>query len=111
MVCLAVFTGLHWNSPRWNDNYIGLLADIVGASAGIAVAFTIVVEGLGTMVLLIPARIKKLKAEGRAEGRKEQKARLEEAYKRFGVEVDGKVMLPRTPEMERFLAGEEPAEE
>jgi hypothetical protein len=102
---LAVFTGLHWNSPRWNDDYIGLLADIAGTSAGIAVAFTIVVEGLGSMVLLIPARIKKLKDQGRAEGRKAQKDRLEEAYKRFGFEVDGKLVLPRTPEVEEFLSG------
>ena len=50
------------------------------------------------------------RSEGRMEGRKEerkrQRQREDEAYARFGVEVDGVLMLPRTPEVERFLAGE-----
>ena len=32
--------------------------------------------------------------------------RWNEAFARFGVEVDGVVMLQWTPEVERFLAGE-----
>ena len=59
------------------------------------------------MVLLIPQAVKKImekgRAEGRAEGRTEQRNRREEAYRRFGVEVDGVKMLPMTPEVEDFL--------
>lgn len=58
------------------------------------------------MVLLIPAAVKKLKEEGRQEGRKEQRNRINEAYERFGIEVNGVLTLPRTPEVERFLSGE-----
>ena len=67
------------------------------------------------MVLLIPATYKWIKekgiaegkAEGKAEGeaseRKAQKKRLDEAYRRYGVEIDGNLVLPRTPEVQRFL--------
>ena len=50
-------------------------------------------------MLLIPARIRELKRQGRQEQRK----RVKEAYERFGVEVDGVVMLPDTPEVREFL--------
>ena len=53
-------------------------------------------------MLLIPARIKELKRQGR----REERARYREAYRRFGVEVDGVVMLPDTPEVQAFLDGE-----
>ena len=47
--------------------------------------------------------------EGRKEGRKEererQRLRDKDAYAKFGVEVNGVLMLPRTPAVERFLAG------
>ena len=46
------------------------------------------------------------RTEGRNEERKRQRQREDEAYARFGVEVEGVLMLPRTPEVERFLAGE-----
>ena len=55
------------------------------------------------MVLLIPQAVKKIMEKGRAEGRAEQRNRREEAYKRFGVEVDGVMMLPNTPEVQGFL--------
>ncbi len=82
-------------------------------------------------MLLIPAAIKKIKEEGRKDGRedgrkegreegikegrkegrlevrKEMKERLQEAYKRFGVDVDGEIGLPDTPEVWRFLKGED----
>ena len=51
------------------------------------------------MVLLIPQAVKKIMDRGR----REQRDRTEDAYKRFGVEVDGVVMLPRTPEVKEFL--------
>ena len=48
--------------------------------------------------------------EGREEARKERRARRlkrwEEAYPQFGLEVSGVLMLPRMPEVERFLDGE-----
>ena len=41
--------------------------------------------------------------KAREEGREEYRKRWDEAYARFGVEVDGVLMLPLTPEVERFL--------
>ena len=46
-------------------------AAIFAVSAGAALLSAIIAEGVGYMVLLIPRRIKKLKDEGRAEGRAE----------------------------------------
>ena len=71
------------------------------------------------MVLLIPATYKWIKekgiAEGKAEGeasaRKAQRKRYKEALRRFGEEVDGKVVLTITPEVEVFLNGEDPDSE
>ena len=54
------------------------------------------------MVLLIPDAVRKIKAQGRAEQRK----RYQEAYERFGVEVNGVLMLPNTLEVAEFLWGE-----
>ena len=54
------------------------------------------------MVLLIPDAVKKIKAQGRAEQRK----RNQEAYERFGVEVNGVLMLPNTLEVAEFLSGD-----
>ena len=84
-------------------DYIHILAAIFGASAGIALLFAIAAEVIGRMVLLIPQAVKKIMEKGRAEGRTEQRNRREEALKRFGVEVDGVMMLPMTPEVEDFL--------
>ena len=51
--------------------------------------------------------MKKAREEGRREGRRkvreERRKRWDEAYARFGIEVDGVLMLPLTPEVERFL--------
>jgi len=41
--------------------------------------------------------------EGRQEAREEVSSRLQEAYERFGVEQNGVMALPRTPEVEQFL--------
>ncbi len=40
---------------------------------------------------------------GRQEGRRQYSDHIREAYERFGVERDGVVTLPRTPEVEQFL--------
>ena len=69
------------------------------------------------MVLLIPKAVRKIRDEGRAEGQAEglaagraeeqeaQRRRREEAYRRFGLDVDGVRSLPDTPEVRDFLAG------
>ena len=41
--------------------------------------------------------------EGYEQGREEQHKRFWEAFDRFGVEVDGVLMLPSRPEVKRFL--------
>ena len=40
-----------------------------------------------------------------SEGRKEAISRMQEAYERFGVQQNGVLALPRTPEVEEFLFG------
>ena len=83
-----------------------LLADTLTIAAGAALTLAIVIEGVVTMVLWAPARIRKLKREGR----QEQRDRTREAYEKFGVEINGVVMLPRTPEVEEFLASDKPSD-
>ena len=67
------------------------------------------------MELLIPATYKWIKEKGVAEGeaseRKAQRKRYREALRQFGEEVDGKVVLTITPEVEVFLNGEDPDSE
>ncbi len=81
---------------------IYLLAAVFGTAAGAASAFAIVVEGGGRIVLLIPATVKKLINKGR----RDMYERVQEAYRRFGVETDEGLTLPDTPEVWRFLNGE-----
>ena len=72
VVCVVVLAGLRWQSlARGGDEAIFLLAAIFGVSVGTALLSAIILEGIGYMVLLIPDRIRKLKAEGREEGRQE----------------------------------------
>ena len=118
----VVFLVLHWSSFT-ADSWIYLLAAICGAAVGIGLLAVALVESVGRMVLLVPEIIKKLREQGREEGRtegreegriegrekerKEQRRRREEAYMRFGVEVeDGVLTLPNTLEVEAFLSGE-----
>ena len=116
LIASAILLWLYWDGLLHGDGNIRLflLAAVFGTAAGTAFIFTILVEvGVRTM-LLIPAAVRKLKREGRLEGRHERDKRYEEAYRRFGVEVDGVVMLPRTPEVQAFLdsdsAGQKEAE-
>lgn len=98
--CAAFFLSRRWTLLfQEGTDYIHILAAIFGASAGIALLFAIAAEVIGRMVLLIPQAVKKLINKGRAE----QRNRMEEALRRFGVEVDGVMMLPMTPEVEDFL--------
>ena len=104
---------LYWDAWRL-DSLLPDLAIITTVSAGVALLATILKEGVWYMVLA-GMRIKQLREEGRAEGHKEgqkegrrnQLKRHEEAVARYGVEVDGVIMLPQTPEVQRFLAGED----
>ena len=98
----------YWNAWRLDD-LLPQLANVITVSAGVALLATILKEA-GWFMVLAAMKIKEWKEEGRTEGRKEerkrQRQREDEAYARFGVEVEGVLMLPRTPEVERFLAGE-----
>ena len=103
---------LYWDAWRL-DSLLPDLAVITTVSVGLALLATIIKEAVWYMVLA-GMKIKQLKeegreeglAEGREEGRQNQRKRQEEAYARFGMEVDGVLVLPKTPEVERFLDGE-----
>ena len=72
LVSVIFLTWRHWDALRWDDeSYVFLLAAIFGTSAGLAATVAMFVEVIGTVVLLIPARVKKLRDEGRLEGRQE----------------------------------------
>ena len=116
---------LYWDAWRL-DNLLPDLAVITTVSAGLALLATIIKEAVWYMVLA-RMKIKQLREEGRVEGREEgreeglvegrkegrkeerenQRKRREEAYARYGVEVNGMIVLPKTPEVDRFLAGED----
>lgn len=104
LIAAAILLWLYWDGLLNSDGNtrIFLLAAVFGAAGGAAVAFTILSEMGVRAMLLIPAAVNKLKREGRME----RDARYKEAYRRFGVEVDGVVMLPRTPEVQAFLDSE-----
>ena len=119
----AILLWLHRYSPRWPEDWVSLLADILGVALAGAIAFTIFSEVLGKMVLLIPKAVQKIRDEGEAEGRakghaegrqegraEEQEAQLarrEEALRRFGVEENGVRRLTFTQEVLDFLDGKE----
>ena len=96
-----------WEEQGKQLHDTSLLADTFTVAAGVSLSVAIVLEGIVAMVLWAPARIRKLKRQGR----KEQRDRTKEAYKRFGVDMNGVLVLPRTPEVEEFLASDEPLEE
>ena len=99
LIAVAVMLWLQWDSLLHGDDQVLRLAAIYGVAAGSASAFAILIEGGGRIMLLIPARIRELKRQGRME----QRARLREAYRQFGVKVDGVRVLPDTPEVREFL--------
>jgi flagellar biosynthesis/type III secretory pathway protein FliH len=45
--------------------------------------------------------------EGRQQGRQEARDRLNQAFEQFGTEINGVLTLQLTPEVQRFLAGED----
>ena len=105
LAAVALLLWLYWGDLTGGDRLmrVYLLAAIFGSAAGGSAVFTIIVEAGGYLVLLIPARIKKLKNEGRKEADK----RLNEAKERFGYVRNGVRVLEFTPEVQRFLDGED----
>ena len=69
LLAIVILGGLHWDDLKQGDSRIYVLAAIFGVAAGSASAFAIIVEVGGRMVLLIPAAVKKLKEQGRQQGR------------------------------------------
>ena len=56
------------------------------------------------LVAMLKESVKrKAREEGRRKVREERRKRWDDAYARFGLEMDGVLMLPLTPEVERFL--------
>lgn len=108
---------LYWDAWRL-DNLLPDLAIITTVSAGVALLATILKEAVWNMVLA-GMKIRQWREEGRKQGveqgieqgieqeRKRRRKREEEARAKFGVEVNGVLMLPQTPEVQRFLAGED----
>ncbi len=80
------------------DNWIYLLAAICGAAIGVALLSVIFVEGLAYMVLFVPARIKKLKDQGREEGQQElQQQWLDWNERRLAAEREGQPFTEPPP--------------
>ena len=106
LTACALALWLYWDAWRLN-NLIPQMSDVSGVSVGIALLASICREAGWSMVLATMRAIK-LKEEGRKEGREEERERRrkreEAARAKFGVEVDGVLMLPQTPEVEEFLA-------
>ena len=99
---------LYWDVWRL-DNLMPQLSNVITVSAGTALLATILKEAVLYMVLA-GMKIKQLKEQGRKEERERRRKRQEEANAKFGVEVNGVLMLPQTPEVQRFLDGEEETE-
>ena len=112
----ALAQWLYWDAWRL-DSLLPDLAIIITVSVGVALLATILKEAVRYMVLA-GMKARQLKAEGIEQGikqgieqeRERRRKREEEARAKFGFEVDGVLMLPQTPEVERFLAGEDDPE-
>ena len=84
----------YWRQPLMQNDSVYLLAAIFGAAMGIALAVAILLEVSGRMVLLIPAAVRKIKAEGRKEGievgevrgRTSERQRISDALAQLGVQ-------------------------
>ena len=99
---------LYWDAWRL-DSLLPDLAIITTVSAGVALLATILKEAVWNMVLA-GMKIRQWREEGRKRGieqeRERRRKRDKEARAKFGIEVDGVLVLPQTPEVERFLDGE-----
>lgn len=112
LTACALALWLYWDAWRL-DNLITQIGNVSSASVGIAFLATICREAAWSMVLATMRAIKlkeEARKEGRQEGRAEERKRRrkqeEAALSKFGVEVNGVLMLPQTPEVREFLEGE-----
>lgn len=99
---------LYWDAWRL-ENLVAQVGNVSSASVGIAFLATICREVAWSMVLATMRAIKlreEARKEGLTEGREEQMKLYEKALAKFGVEVEGVLMLPQTPEVREFLEGE-----
>ena len=96
----------YWRQPLMQNDSIYLLAAIFGTAMGIALAVAILLEVSGRMVLLIPAAVRKIKAEGRKEGRTSERQRISDALAQLGVQEGsgGEVTLSKA-ELLKILHG------
>lgn len=94
----------YWRQPAMENDSVDLLAAIFGAAVGTALGVAILLEVGGRMVLLIPAAVKKLKAEGR----KEERQRIRTAVAELVVQKGGseQAMISKE-EILKILHGEE----
>ena len=102
LIAVAVLLWLDWTALLRGDDQVLRLAAIYGVAAGSASAFAILVEGGGRIMLLIPREVRRLVRKGE----KQKEARYREAYRRFGIEVNGVRALPDTPEVQAFIEGD-----
>ena len=90
------------------DELYALVA-IFALAAGLALLVAIILEVIGRMVLLIPAEIKRLKDQGREEGRREERQRIVETLRQLGEREDGSIQITLTPDVVKLLLGENDA--
>jgi hypothetical protein len=58
-------------------------------------------------MVLAAMKARELVEQGRQEGRQEERERFNKAFEQFGTEINGVLTLQLTPEVQRFLAGED----
>ena len=107
----------YWRQPLLHNDSIYLLAAIFGTAVGIALAVAIILEVSGRMVLLIPAAVRKIKAQGREEGREEglqegvvkERQRIGQALAELGLhEGNGAQVILDTDAVHKILHGDAP---
>lgn len=92
----------HPLQEQGKDELFALVA-IFALAAGLALLVAIILEVLGRMVLLIPSEIKRLREQGRKEGRQEERQRIVNALRQLGEREDGSIHITLTPEVIALL--------
>ena len=107
----------YWRQPLLHNDSIYLLAAIFGTAVGIALAVAIILEVSGRMVLLIPAAVRKIKAqrreeglvEGRQEGVVKERQRIGQALTELGLhEGNGAQVILDADAGRRILSDDAP---